>query len=271
MTFTGLYLQRDSIIHRLDARVKIAWFLLAFAASVACQWDGSLSVFVYVSLIIGLALAKISIKRALLTVIYSVIFLLVTVLVWASMYQDVGNYIATFPLANIRLTDVGLLVGTGKFFLIVNPITAFLLLVSTTRMYDLHYVFTKAGLPYKAGFMFALALGLLPYTFVEIKNIIDVQKARGIAIDSRNPVRRIIYVVPIFVPLVIRMMSYIWDLSIVLSVRGFGASPKRTYYFIPRWGLRDTVALIILVLIYSSLIALRVVGFSTYDLLRGVF
>ncbi len=269
MSLSGLYMPRDSVIHRLDARVKILWFVLAFAASIASQWDGSVSVFVYASLIAGLALAKISVKRAVLTIVYSVIFFLVTTLVWASMYQDVGNYIATFPLVNVRLTDVGLLVGTGKFFLIVNPITAFLLLMTTTKMYDLHYVVTKAGLSYKAGFMFALALGLLPYTFTEIKNIIDVQKARGLEVDSRNPIKKLVYVVPIFVPLVIRMMSYVWDLSIVLSVRGFGAHSKRSYYFTLRWGKKDTVALLLLLVLYSSIIILKLTGFSTYYFLRG--
>ncbi len=269
MSLSGLYLPRDSVIHRLDARVKLAWFLLAFAASVVSQWDGSVSVFVYLSLIVGLVLAKMSVRRAILTIAYSIVFFIVTVLVWASMYQDVGNYIATFPLVNVRLTDVGLLVGTGKFFLIVNPITAFLLVMSTTKMYDLHYIVTRAGLPYKAGFMFALALGLLPYTFNEIKNIIDVQKARGLEIDSKNPVKKIVYVVPIFVPLVIRMMSYVWDLSIVLSVRGFGAHPKRSYYFIPEWSKKDTIALLLLVALYTSIIVLKLTGFSTYHFLRG--
>ncbi len=270
MSLSGLYIPRESVIHRLDARVKLAWFVLAFSASVVSQWDGSVSVFVYLSLIVGLILAKISVKRAILTIAYSIVFFLVTTLVWASMYQDVGIYVATFPLANIRLTDVGLLVGTGKFFLIVNPITAFLLVMSTTKMYDLHYVITRAGLPYKAGFMFALALGLLPYTFMEIRNIVDVQKARGLEVDSRNPVKKIVYVVPIFVPLVIRMMSYVWDLSIVLSVRGFGAYPKRSYYFPPRWSRKDTISLLLLAVIYASLIILKLTGFSTYYFLRGV-
>lgn len=259
----------DSVIHKLDARVKLAWFILAFAASIASQWDGSVSVFVYLSLIAGLVLARISVKRALLTIVYSIVFFLTATLVWASMYQDVGNYVATFPLANVRLTDVGLLIGTGKFFLIVNPITAFLLVASTTRVYDLHYIATRAGLPYKAGFMFTLALGLLPYAFNEIRNIIDVQKARGLEVDSRNPVKRIVYVVPIFVPLMIRMMSYVWDLSIVLSVRGFGAYHKRTYYFSLKWSKRDTVALLLLATIYVSITVLKLTGFSTYCFLRG--
>jgi energy-coupling factor transport system permease protein len=264
MAFTGLYIERRSVIHRLDARVKLLWFLLVLAASIAAQWDGSLSVFIYFSIIIGLILAKIPVKRAILIIAYSIVFLIVTVLVWAAMYQNEGAVIGVFPLANIRLTDVGLLVGTGKFFLIVNPITMFLLLITTTRMYDIQEALTKIGLPYKFLFMFTLALGLLPATFNEFRNVFDVQKSRGIEVDSKNPVKRIVYSVSVFVPVIIRMMSYVWDLSIVLYARGFGASKKRTYYFPLRWSRADTAALIILVLFYGFIVALKIAGFSTY-------
>lgn len=264
MAFTGLYLPKSSIIHELDARTKLIWFILAFGASIVSQWDGSVSIFVYLSLIFGLVLAKISVKRAILIIGYSIVFFIVTIMVWASMFQDVGRYLWTFPLANIRITDVGLLVGLGKFFLIVNPITAFLLVVTTTKMYDIVQVFTKMKLPYKFGFMFVLAFGLLPYTITEFKNVMDVQKARGIPVDSKNPVKRIIYTIPIFVPVIIRMLSYTWDLSIVLNVRGFGASTKRTFYFPLKWSRRDTIALLILIPSYLALIVLKLSGFSTY-------
>jgi energy-coupling factor transport system permease protein len=270
MAFTGLYLQRGSIIHKLDARVKLAWFILAFAASIASQWDGSVAVFIYISLIIGLALAGISIKRAILVIVYSVVFFIVTILVWASMYQHEGEVIVTLPLINIKLTDVGLLIGTGKFFLIVNPITAFLLVVTTTRMYDIQQVLVKLGFPYKLLFMFTLALGLLPATFNEIRNVIDVQKSRGIEVDSKNPVKRIVYSVSIFVPVIIRLMSYAWDLSIVLYARGFGVSKRRTYYFTLKWSARDTIALACLLAVYGGIIVAKLLGFSTYYLLRGL-
>ncbi len=270
MAFTGLYLQRESIIHRLDVRVKLIWFLLVFAASIVSQWDGSVSVFVYISLIIGLIIAKISIKRALLVIAYSIIFFIVTILVWASMYQNIGEYLWTFPLANIRITDIGLLIGLGKFFLIVNPITAFLLLITTTKLYDINQILVRLGLPYKVGYMFILAFGLLPYVITEFRNVIDVQRARGIPVDSKNPITRIMNTIPIFVPVIIRMLSYAWDLSIVLSVRGFGVSRKRTFYFTLVWSRRDTIALLIIIVFYISIIALKLYGFSTYYYIKSV-
>ena len=264
----GLYYERDTIIHRLDPRVKLAWFLLALVASIVTQYDGSVGVFVFISLIIGLVLARLSLLRLLLTIIYSIVFFIVTILVWASYYQNTGQELLYLSFANLRITDVGLLVGTGKFFLIVNPIISMMIFFSTVKPYDLVQTLERLKVPYKAGFALFLSLRLLPVTFREIRNIIDVQKSRGIEVDSRNPVKRIAYTIPVFIPLIIRIMSLTWETSITLMVRGFGASSKRTYAKPLKWTRRDTVALLLLLLVYSTIITLKLAGFSLYTYLQ---
>ncbi|MCC6024776.1 MAG: energy-coupling factor transporter transmembrane protein EcfT [Desulfurococcaceae archaeon] len=264
----GLYYERDTVIHRLDPRVKLAWFLLALAASIVTQYDGSVGVLVFLTLVAGLVLARLSLLRLLLTIVYSIVFFVVTVLVWASYYQNVGRELFYLSFANLRVTDVGLLVGTGKFFLIINPIIAMIIFFSTVKPYDLVQTFEKLRLPYKAGFALFLSLRLLPLTFREIKNIIDVQKSRGIEVDSRNPVKRVAYTIPVFIPLIIRIMSLTWETSITLMVRGFGASSKRTYVKPLKWTRRDTAALALLLLVYSSIIVLKLMGFSLYTYLQ---
>ncbi|WP_440059600.1 energy-coupling factor transporter transmembrane component T family protein [Thermogladius sp. 4427co] len=265
----GLYYEADSIIHRLDPRVKLLWFLLALAASIATQYDGSVGVFVFISLIVGIALAKLSIKRLILIIAYSIVFFIVTILVWASFYQNVGRQVFYISFANLHVTDVGLLVGTGKFFLIVNPITAILLFFSTVKPYDLVQTFDRLKLPYKAGFIFFLSLRLLPITFRELREIMDVQKSRGIEVDSPNPVKRIANTIPIFVPLIIRIMSVTWEMAITLMVRGFGAG-KRSYVKPLKWARRDTIALAVLTTFYLFIIIITLRGFSTYAFIEGV-
>lgn len=263
----GLYVEGRSVIHSLDPRVKLLWFLFVLASSVVCQLDGSVSLFIFLSLAVGMALAGIPLKRLALIIGYSAVFFIVTVLVWASYYQDAGRHL--FTLFGVRVTDAGLLVGTGKFFLIINPIISILIFFSTVKPYDLVQVMSKIGLPYKAGFMLLLSLRMLSLAVAELRNIMDVQKARGIEVDSRNPFKRVANLVPIFVPLVIRVMGSAWELSITLMVRGFGYSRERSYAFPLRWSSRDTAAIIIIAVFYTSIIALKLTGFSTYYLLAG--
>jgi energy-coupling factor transport system permease protein len=265
----GLYQEGSSIVHRLDPRVKLAWFILALVASVIWQYDGSVSVFIFISLIAGLAFARLSITRLILVITYSIVFFIVTILVWASYYQDTGRVLYYIGFINLRLTDVGLLVGLGKFFLIVNPIVAIMIFFSTTRPYEMIQSLERLRLPYKAGFILFLSLRLLPLTLREIRNIVDVQKARGIEVDSPNPIKRVAYTIPIFVPLIIRIMSLTWETSITLMVRGFGHAGRRTYTKPLRWSRRDTIALIVLIIIYTGISILRIYGFSTYYSILG--
>jgi len=260
----GLYVERDSPIHRLDPRVKLLWFAMALFSSIVCQFDGSVAAMIFVSLLAGMALARLPLTRFLVMIAYSSIFFLVAVLVWASYYQDVGKYLFTFPIGGIRITDVGLLVGTGKFFLIVNPVIAITIFFSTVRPYDLVQTFSKLGLPYKAGFMLLLSLRMLSIAISEIRNIVDIQKARGIEIDSINPVKRVVNIVPLLVPLIIRVMGTAWDLSITLMVRGFGYSRVRSYAFPLKWSGRDTAAAIAIVVLYTSIAVYKLMGFSLY-------
>jgi len=98
--------------------------------------------------------------------------------------------------------------------------------------------------------------------------VMDVQKARGIPVDSKNIVTRLMNTIPVFVPVIIRALSYAWDLSIVLSVRGFGSSKTRTFYFKLKWKRSDTISLAILIVFYTTIIALKLSGFSTYYFLK---
>ncbi|MFZ8823464.1 MAG: energy-coupling factor transporter transmembrane component T family protein [Desulfurococcales archaeon] len=267
MSELGLYVDRKSPIHSLDPRVKILWFAMVLFSSIVCQFDGSVSILIFFSLLIGMIIAKLPLMRFLLTFLYSSIFFLVAVLMWASYYQNTGEYLFTFPLTGIRITNVGLLVGTGKFFLIVNPVIAMSILLSTVRPYDLVQVSSKLGLPYKAGFMFLLSLRMLTLAIAEIRNIMDVQKARGIEVDSKNPLKRVSNMIPIFIPLIIRIMSLAWELSITLMVRGFGYSRARSYAFPIQWGRKDTLASILIIAIYASIAVYKVMGFSLYSLI----
>ncbi|MDT7889974.1 MAG: energy-coupling factor transporter transmembrane component T [Desulfurococcales archaeon] len=265
MSELGLYIERKSLIHSLDPRVKLLWFVMVLFSSIVAQFDGSVSLLIFISLLVAMALARLSLTRFLITFLYSSIFFIVAVLVWASYYQNVGTYLFTFPIAGIRITDVGILVGTGKFFLIVNPVISMTIFFSTVKPYDLVQTFSRLGLPYKAGFMLLLSLRMLALAVTEIRNIMDVQKARGIEVDTKNPVKRVSNMIPVFIPLIIRVMSLAWDLSVTLMVRGFGYSKKRSYAFPLRWDRRDTTASILIIAIYSSIAVYKLMGFSLYS------
>lgn len=250
--FAGLYVERKSLMHSMDPRSKLAWVLLVLAASIATQFNGLKSLPVFASAVVALMLSGLSSGVAALLIFNASVFLLVTTLIWAGIYSSQGTEI--LALGWFRLTDVGLLVALGKFFLIVNPILAFVVLFASTKPYHLMWTLEKLKVPHKLALAFVLALSLLPSMVRAATEVIDAQRARGLALDKGSILERLRKYIPVIVPLFSKMLTDVWDLSLVLATRGFGYG-KRTYVFEPSWGRRDTLFLLFSLAFYGVILA----------------
>ncbi len=234
----GMYVERDSFFHRLDPRAKLAWALMVLAASMATQFNGLKSLPVFASVVIALAVSGMGAGLAALIIFNASVFLLVTTLVWASMYALEGAPV--LKLGWLVLTDVGLLVALGKFFLIINPVLAFVVFFASTKPYHVSWTLERLGVPSKLATAFVIAICLLPSMVRTAREVIDVQRARGLALDKGSIVERLSKYAPILIPLMARLIGDVWDLGMVLASRGVGYAKRRTYAFEPAWGLRDT-------------------------------
>ncbi len=225
----GLYLPKDTIIHRLDPRAKILWFIVVLASSIAFS-DPRYSIWIYASLIIVGLVARLTPKRFLLVFANSAIFIAACMVFWPRRPQlQVGPVIFELPILHWKYTEIGLLYALGKAILIVNPITAMLIIFSTTFPRDFVQGIMRLGLPYKAGYILMIALRFLPVTVRETKEIIEAQMSRGLEIERGNIIKRIRNYIPIFVPLLVRMVKETVQLGMSMESRCFGAKKQRTF------------------------------------------
>ncbi len=248
----GIYVEKDSFFHRLDPRVKLVWALMVLAASMATQFNGIKGSPVFASVVLSLTASGVGAGLAALIIFNASVFLLVTTLIWASMYAAEGVVIA--QLWWLRLTDVGVLVALGKFFLIINPVLAFVVFFASTKPYHVSWTLEKMGVPSKLATAFVIAICLLPSMVRTAREVIDVQKARGLALDKGSIVERLAKYAPILIPLMARLIGDVWDLSMVLASRGVGYAKRRTYVFEPKWGRRDTLFLLASIAFYGGVV-----------------
>lgn len=249
---SGIYVERESLFHSFDPRVKLIWTLLVLTSSIVAQHNGLKSLPVFISTVVSLSLSGIGAGLAALLIFNASVFLLVTTLIWAGMYASQGTPLIT--LGFLRLTDVGLLVALGKFFLIINPVIAFIVFFATTRPYHVSWALEKLGVPSKIALSFVIALSLLPSVVRAVRDVVDVQKLRGLSLDKGGLLERLRKHVPIIVPVISRLLSDVWDLSMVLASRYTGVVSRRTYVFEPRWSARDFVFLLVSVALYGGVI-----------------
>lgn len=248
MSLGGLYVEREAFFHRLDPRAKVLWALLVLAASSIAQFNGVKALPVFASVLLALSASGLGVGLALLFVVNASVLLAAVTLMWASAYSAEG--VLLLSVGPLRLTNVGLLVALGKFFLIMNPVLAFAALFASTKPYHLMWALEKFGVPSKAAMTFTLALNLLPSVVKAAGEVAEAQKARGLALDRGSVLQRLRNHLPIIVPMIAKLLSDVWDLSMVLASRYAGYT-KRTYVLEPKWSRRDTLFVLSSTLFYG--------------------
>ena len=267
----GLYVPKVGIVHRLDPRAKIMWFILVLSASILLQYDGFMALLVFMSILIMMRLSGLHPFLALLLIAYGIVFFLMVFFTWAFMYSGVGTVLVEISPLKLRLTTVGISVALGKFFLIVNPVFTAMVILASTRPYEFVQGLVRLGIPYKVCYIALIALNMFSVIVREIRTIIDVQKTRGLSLDTGPILVRLRNYAAILIPLVIKMIADTWQLGLVLAIRGFGYGGKRTYIHEIKWSSRDTVFITVCTLIYTGLIMLnKVIGFSLSEVVWEV-
>lgn len=251
----GLYSPGKTTIHSLDARAKMLLLPIVLAFSIANDQfldEPGFGLLIYSSMVIVLALAR---PRRFWFATLAGVSIIIGVsnsIFWPPSFQGTGNVVFTLPLLGWRYTDYGLAIAGTKTFLVLNPVVAAMIIFVTTRPYFFLQGLVKFGIPYKAGFILSLALRFLPVSINETRSIMDAQMSRGLELQRGNPVSRIRNFVPIFLPLVVRMIRNTVELSVALESRYFGAVNKRVFVTRMKWRKIDTVFVTGFMLLYGS-------------------
>ncbi|MCX8188312.1 MAG: energy-coupling factor transporter transmembrane protein EcfT [Nitrososphaeria archaeon] len=251
----GLYKPGKSIMHRLDARVKLVYLAFYFAI-IGFFTNPIITGIIYLSIFPAAIIARVSLKRLILTFYTFGVVLIVSLLMWPSYYRDVGVVIFNLPIFG-EVTDYGFMIAVNNVFKIVTPITAFLVYISVTKPYDIVQSFIKLRLPYKVASIVSIALRFLPVTFTETKTIIEAQAARGLDLSKGNILVRLKKYTAIFIPLIVRMLKMNVELAMSLEARCFGAYNKRTFINEMKMRKEDLAFLVMIISAFIILILLR--------------
>lgn len=248
-----LYLDRDTWVHRLDPRTKM--FLLIGAFVLAFLFVNPLYGLVVLAVVLAFgAMAKslVNLKRIwfilLMIAVMSVIMWTIfatgeTPLFWFVEYE-------------------ALLYGIGIALRIDTTVIAGMIFLSTTRNEEIATGLVKLGIPYRFAFAVSTALRLVPTVAATGSTIGQAQRSRGLDLDSGSIVERVRKHVPLLVPVFISTIRSTNVFSMALESKGFGASPKRTYFLRLAFGRTDALVLLILALLLVVAAVLRFAGFG---------
>jgi len=227
----GQYYQTDSIIHRLDPRVKLGGTLLYIISLFLFEniW-GYLLAALFLALVIKVS--KVPFKfmvRGMRTILFllliTVIFNLfltpgeVLVVVWKLKITKEGVRLAVFMA--IRLTF--LIIGSSIMTLTTTPNN---LTDGMEKMLSPLKVFKVPV--HEVAMMMSIALRFIPILLEETDKIMKAQIARGADFESGNLFQKAKALVPLLVPLFISAFRRANDLAMAMEARCYRGGEGRT-------------------------------------------
>jgi len=244
----GQYFPGNSIIHRLDARIKIILiFTFIISLFVASNMYGYAVSATFMFMALGLS--RVPIKYIFKGLRPLLIILLLTIFV--NMFMVKGEVLYTF--GPLELTREGLIQAAKMASRLVLLVTGASLLTLTTSpialtdgIEKLLTPMRRLGVPaHELAMMMTIALRFIPTLLDEADRIMKAQMARGADFESGNLVKRAKNLVPLLVPLFISAFRRADELALAMESRCYRGGKNRTRMKVLVVRKRDHIALIL--------------------------
>ncbi len=253
----GQYYQTESVIHRLDPRVKLAGTLLFIISLFFFRnFIGYLVAALFLALVIGLSHVPF---RFMVKGMRAVVFLLLITVVF-NLFLTPGE--ALVSVWKLTITKEGLATAVTMAVRLTMLIIGSSIMTLTTTPNNLTDGLEKGLRPLKlfkvpvheVAMMMSIALRFIPILLEETDKIMKAQIARGADFESGNLIRRAKALVPLLVPLFISAFRRANDLAMAMEARCYRGGDGRTKMKPLIYKRRDGIAyLCILVYLVASI------------------
>ena len=272
-TFLLEYIEKDSVIHKLNGAAKLICFLF-WTTAIMLTYDTRFLIFLTVLGFILFKVSKIRFKEIKIVFYLISIFLILNLLMiflfsplegtkiygtQHDIFRIFGNYVVTqeqlFYEFNIFI----------KYFSVI-PVA--LLFVITTHPSEFASSLNRIGVPYKFSYAVSIALRYIPTVQEDFITISKAQQAKGIDISKNVKLTtRIKNVSYTLLPLIFSSIDKIDVISNAMLLRGFGKKNRRTWYHARKMKISDIVAILITgIFVIVSLILIKVNNGRFYNI-----
>ncbi len=242
----GQFYPADSVIHRLDPRVKllstILYIVSLFLVNGVVGW---ILVTAFLLAVIGLS----KIPFVMLCKGVRAIWVLIAITAVCNLFFTQGED-ALFQWKIICITGTGIhrtIYYSLRLIFLVMGSSILTLTTSPTRLTDgmeegLHFL-TKIRIPiHEIAMMMSIALRFIPILGEEADKVKKAQMARGADFEEGNLLQRVKSLIPILVPLFVSAFRRANDLSLAMEARCYRGGEGRTKMRPLKYERRDYAA-----------------------------
>lgn len=227
----GQFLPGNSIMHRLDPRVKII-LLMSYIVLIFCTFNFYSLAFIAISIIAIILMSGVPVKMYLKSLKVILVIVIITSLL--NMFYGSGSPIWEFGFLKITLSGI-----YRAIFVTVRIVCLIIVsscLTFTTSPTDLTDAIERLMKPLKVfhikvheiAMMMTIALRFVPTLLEETDKIMSAQKARGADMESGNLVQKVKSLIPVLIPLFASAFRRAYDLAIAMECRCYQGGEGRT-------------------------------------------
>ena len=257
----GQYFPADSLLHRLDARVKIV-LLVVFIVLIFCTFNYFSLVLCAASVLSVILLSKVPLKMYLKSLKVIIIIVLITSVL--NLFYGQGEPI--FQWWIIKITWQGI---HNAVFVTVRIICLILLssaLTFTTSPTDLTDAIERLLKPlsvfhvkvHEIAMMMTIALRFVPTLLEETDKIMAAQKARGADMESGGLFERIKALIPVLVPLFVSAFRRAYELAVAMECRCYQGGEGRTRMKQLKLQKRDAAAAVFSLCVIAGIVLFNI-------------
>lgn len=245
----GQYYPADSVLHRLDPRVKLVG---TFAFLVSLFVGKGLAAYAIATVFLAavIKLSKVPFKMIMKGLKAIIIILLITVNF--NLFLTDGEII--FQLGFLKITKEGVSVAFFMALRLIYLVVGASLMTLATTPNDLTDGLESVLSPLKKikvpvheiSMMMSIALRFIPILMEETDRIMKAQKARGADFETGNLIQKAKSMVPLLVPLFISAFRRANDLAMAMEARCYRGGEGRTKMKPLHYEQRDRIAYLIL-------------------------
>lgn len=227
----GQYYQADSIIHRLDPRVKLSTTII-YIISLFCFKSFAGYAVAALFLFVVIKFSKVPFKY-MVKGMKTIIFLLMITVIF-NLLLTPGETVISFWIINITKEGIKIAVfmALRLSFLIIGSSVMTLTTTPnqlTDGMEKMMNPLKKIKFPvHEIAMMMSIALRFIPILMEETDKIMKAQLARGADFESGNIIKKAKSLVPLLVPLFISAFRRANDLAMAMEARCYRGGEHRT-------------------------------------------
>ena len=257
----GQYFPGNSVIHRLDSRVKLVLDILYLVILFTAQsYTGLLLGLLFMVICYMLARIKLimilkSVKPILPLMIFTGVLNLFFIKGETPLFQ--WQFISIYPegvdTALFMLIRVlTLIIGMALLTYTTSPI------MLTDAIERLLSPLKKIHVPvHELSMMMTIALRFIPTLVEETDKIMSAQKARGAEMDTGGLIKKAKSLIPVLIPLFVSAFKRANELATAMECRCYHGGEGRTRLKVMRTAPRDYVAIAIMLALFAGVIVIN--------------